>query len=325
MKILRPLEKIYHIGSGLKNRLYDSKIIKAVELGVPVVSVGNISFGGVGKTPCIILLANELSKYYRINIITKSYKATLQTPRLVDLSLDNAAAVFGDEACLISTKVKNSRVWSGPDKSATAQASLVDQPTLFLLDDGFSHRKLARNFDLVLIDATCGLDDLLRESKRNLNRASAVLVTKVNLVGSHSLSAIKQSVTEIAPHLEKLIYTSTVKTELQVDIKLPLFVFSGLGRPQSLIQDLQKQGYKIQNQMHFADHHSYTIEDQEKILTAFLNLKKQQPDLELVTTEKDFIKIFNPELKSLIQLTHHKIEISKEQKEVLIEKIRQSF
>lgn len=325
MKYLKPIEKIYHAAVNVKNYFYDSGLAKPTRLGIPVVSIGNLSFGGVGKTPCVILLAEELSKYYQINVITKSYKAELKEPRRVDLSSIEAWKLFGDEACLIRSKLHNCNVWSGPNKSETALASLVDEPTLCLLDDGFSHRKLGRNFDLLLIDATEGLEGLLREAKSHLKRAHAVLITKINLVGSHTLSAIKEQVLELAPALENNIYFSSVKTELKVDKKDPLFVFCGLGKPETFVQDLQNQGYNIAYKKFFDDHHQYNLNEEQEIYKEFLSLQEKTKNLQLVATEKDFIKLGYSELKNAINLTQHKIEINKEQKEVLIEKIRQSF
>ncbi|MEQ1723511.1 MAG: tetraacyldisaccharide 4'-kinase, partial [Pseudobdellovibrio sp.] len=176
MMSLKPIEKIYHLLVASKNYMYDRKFFKSKKISAPVISVGNLSFGGVGKTPCIIFLAEELSKTQKVSIITKSYKASLKEPAPVNLDIERAAALYGDEACLIQAKLPHCRVWSGPVKYQTALASLIERPQVVLLDDGFSHRQLCRNFDLILIDATVGFKDYQREPISSLVRSSAVII-----------------------------------------------------------------------------------------------------------------------------------------------------
>lgn len=325
MKVLRPVEKIYHFFVGTKNFLYDRKIIKPVQLKFPVVSIGNISFGGVGKTPFIILLAEEFSVENKINIVTKSYKASLREARKVNLNEPAAAALYGDEACLLQSKLPGCSVWSGPDKASTADASTVTQPDLILVDDGFSHRRLSRNFDLVLIDATEGLNDYRREPLGNLKRAHAIVITKSNLSTPDDIVELEKKICKIAPKLSSSIYKSEVRTELAVDRAHPLFIFCGLGRPGSFLQDLEKQGYNIIFKKEFADHYSYTAADQQSLHSDFLRLRKVHPGLRIVTTEKDFVKINDSVLKALLNVPVHRITMAVEQKEVLLEKIRQSF
>ena len=325
MMIFKPIEKIYQLLVSAKNYLYEQRFINTITLNVPVVSIGNISFGGVGKTPFVIFIGNELASDYKINIITKSYKASLTEPKLVNLNLPNAPQIFGDEACLIQTKLPNCSVWSGPNKSDTAVASIVNLPSLILLDDGFSHRKLHRNFDLVLIDATQGFNDYLRESVKSLLRADAILITKANLSSSMAMRKIKNSIIAVAPHLKDCIFTSEVKTEFKIEKSNPVFVFCGLGRPETFIQDISQQGYAVIQKIYFADHFNYPKAIQENIYKQYLELKKKYKNLKLVTTEKDFIKLTVSDLKNELVIPVHTIVLDTDQKGSLIEKIRQSL
>lgn len=325
MNILKPVEKFYHLLVGTKNYFYDQHLLKSVDLKVPVISVGNLSFGGAGKTPCIIFLAKELSSEYKINIVAKSYKASLTEPKKVNLDLPNAARLFGDEACLIQSKLPNCSVWSGPKKSSTAAVSVINQPDLILIDDGFSHRKLKRNFDLVLIDATQGFNDYLRESVNSLKRAHAVLITKVNLVNRSAVTEIEKKIISVAPHLSDNIFSSRVKTEIELDKSNPLFVFCGLGRPETFIQDLSHQGFNVVHNKFYADHFDYSESEQNKIFEEYLELKKKYKNLKLVTTEKDFIKLSDRPLKNIVIVPEHRIESDTDQKEALLEKIRLSL
>lgn len=325
MRILKPVEKLYHYAVSTKSYLFDLGILKSVSVKVPVVSVGNLSFGGVGKTPCVILLAKEFSLEHKINIITKSYKAGLKEPKVVDLEIDKPFLLFGDEACLIQSKLPNCQVWSGPDKSSTAVASLINRPGLIILDDGFSHRKLKRNFDLVLIDSTRGFDDYFRESVKSLKRAHAVLITKVNLSESSIIYDLQSKLISAAPNLKNNIFLSGVVTELKLKKQSPLFVFCGLGHPESFIKDLSLQGYKVVQQKFYPDHYAYSKTEQKNIFDHFLLLKQKYTDIELVTTEKDFIKISEAALKNILKVPEHRMEIISDKKGTLFEKIRQSL
>ena len=325
MKILWPAEQVYHFFVTTKNYLYDRKLIRPVLIKFPVVSVGNISFGGSGKTPFIIFLAQELATDSKVNIVTRSYKGSLRAPSTVNLEEAEAVAKYGDEACLIQKLLPACSVWSGPNKASTAAACTINQPDVILVDDGFSHRKLQRNFDLVLIDATVGLDDYLREPSRNLKRAHAVVITKTNLVGPQAVNRLEKKLLGMAANLAGHIFTSEVNTRLALKVSEPLFVFCGLARPETFTLDLQKQGYTIAEKIFYPDHYRYSLADQQKIFDQYSKLKSSQAGLRLVTTEKDFVKITLPALKEILMVTEHRITMAAGQKEVLLEKIRQAL
>lgn len=325
MKTLWPAEQVYHFFVTTKNFLYDRKLLRPVLIKFPVVSVGNISFGGSGKTPFIIFLAQELAAEGKVNIVTRSYKGSLKSPSTVNLQEAGATAVYGDEACLIQKMLPGCSVWSGPNKASTAAACTINQPNVILVDDGFSHRKLQRSFDLVLIDATVGLDDYLREPSRNLKRAQAVVITKTNLVEAQAVNVLEKRILALAANLAGHIFTSEVNTGLAVKVSEPLYVFCGLGKPETFVLDLRKQGYTISEKTFFPDHYRYSLADQQKIFDHYSKIKRSQNGLRLVTTEKDFIKITLPALKDIIAVTEHRITMAAGHKEVLLEKIRQAL
>ena len=325
MKWLKVFEKIYHFISGSKNALYENQVLQSAKLSVPVVSIGNLSFGGVGKTPCILMLAHEFKQTHQINVVCRSYKADLKVAKKVDLSQPNASRIFGDEACMLKSKLPFCNVWSGPQKLETAKASLIDNPTLILVDDGFSHRKLHRNFDLVLIDATVGFDTYLRESQKNLTRASAVMITKINMAQKISVDKIQEKIFQLAPNLKNQTFTSSVKTTIAVDKANPIVVFCALARPETFVQDLEQQGYTILEKINFADHHAYSDLDQKKIFAKYLDLKNTNRGLKIVTTEKDAVKLTHAELKANVVVAEHSMYLEEIVKEALIEKIRKAL
>ena len=324
MRPLKLLEPLYHLISEARNFAYDLKWVKQVKLSVPVVSVGNLSFGGVGKTPCIAMLAEDFSPFMKVAIVSRSYGAPLTQPTRVNLHEPKAPAKFGDEPCLLQHILPQCEVWAGPNKAETATAAAV-RAGLILVDDGFSHRRLFRNFDLVLVDATQAFDTYLREPKSNLRRADAVMITKGNLVAKGRTEQIAVEIEKIAPALRGSIFHSGVETVLSFPKTEPVFLFCGIGNPQSLVLDLEKNGYSVAGKMIFPDHHGYTGDDQKRIFAKYSDLKNEMRGLKLVTTEKDFVKLTDSDVLKHAVATKHRMVMEPKLKEVLIGKIRKSF
>ncbi len=332
--ILRPIQFVYDFTIYVKNKLYDHDVIKKVDLNIPVISIGNLSVGGTGKTPCVYLVATELIEkkiYKKIVIVSRSYKGTLKQAQRVNLSLDNATAVFGDEPCMLQSKLPNCSVWAGPTKHKTAKAAaLSEKPDLIIIDDGFSHRKLNRHFDLILIDATAPLNYFqtlpvgrLRESTIQLKRAHAVLLTKTNLVDNDKIKKITDLILKNNSDLINSIYLASAKLNFghlspQHD---QIYAFCGLGNPESFQQSLQLAGFNVVSIKKYADHYQYTQLDLDNLLADFFNKKKEIPNLKLVTTAKDLIKIQKHPLLKEVHEIDYAIEIDSLKKVELFEKI----
>jgi tetraacyldisaccharide 4'-kinase len=323
--ILKPFEYIYHALSSTKNLLYEKKWLPTVQMNRPLISIGNLSFGGTGKTPFTLFLVNELSEYKKIVLISKSYKARLKTPQAVNLKLNNAAEIFGDEAVLLQSKLPQVKVWAGPHKYQTALASQVDKPDLIILDDGFSHRQLQRNFDLVLFDASQIDKTYYRESIKSLKRAHAVVFTKVQDAQTEVLSRFKNRILNQFLHLENSIFDSTTEVRLDLPAQSELLIFCGIAKPESLLYSLENKKFNIQEMLAYSDHQVYSTELQNKILQQFNHLKKSIPDLYLATTEKDATKITLNELQKKLNLVHYQIKMNQTDKEKLLEKIRKNI
>lgn len=325
MKLLYPFELLYQTVTVVKNLLYENRIFQKTNLDVPVISVGNLSFGGVGKTPCVLFIAQSLKKDFRISIVVKSYKAALKAPQAVDLKLPDAVRLFGDEACLLQQLLPECAVWAGPVKADTALACRESYPDLILIDDGFSHRRLGRDFDLVLIDSTQGLDGYMREPASSLLRADAVLITKSNLAKPESVKRLSYHIRERFSHLKDAVYSSDSVSEVPLAPGTPVYIFCGLARPDSFVTAVEKQGYLVKGKLIFSDHFQYTDEDEEKILQAYYQEKEKNQTLQMLTTLKDFVKLRSPKLREMVRVVNHKIVMSEADKEALIEKIRKSF
>lgn len=331
MNTLKSFQLLYHSIVSTKNFLYDYGFLKPISLNVPVISIGNLSVGGTGKTPCVAMIANELSHSKKVIIIAKSYKASLKVPQRVDLSDPFAWKRFGDEACLLQRLLPQCIVWAGPSKSKTAMAAVVDKPDVILVDDGFSHRRLKRDLDIVLIDATRELEHMqvlpsgrLREDMSNLRRAQIVLLTKTNLTSSEQVERMSQFLVKEVPTLKENLFYATSENILNLPLTNKILVFCGLGSPKSFLMALKKMEFEVIDSLEFQDHHNYSLTDQKKILESYQNLKKLHQDIAIVTTPKDALKISLPELKSLIQVTENKMKLAV-QKENFFEKIGKIF
>jgi len=322
--ILKPIEFLYHILSGAKNVLYDFKLLGIENLDVPVISIGNLSFGGTGKTPFIEFVANEF-KGCRIVVVCRSYKTKSTGPQKVDLSLSNAAQIFGDEAVLLQKRLPFATIWSGPSKAETAKACLVEKPEIIFVDDGFSHRKLSRQFDIVLFDASRIGNEYFREGLSSLKRAQSVILMKTQLASVEKVQQFKAMLMQRFPHLTESIFEATSQTSLSFANTYPLFVICGIAKPESFRQSLTDKGFVIENFHAFADHQIYTEDMQRKILQDYKRERESKPGLKLVVTEKDFVKLNYQPLVQEVEVAQYQVHLPTHQKERLFEKIRQSL
>ncbi len=323
--MLKPFELFYHFVSSVKNELYEKNIFKSVKLSVPVISVGNLSFGGTGKTPFIEFLVQQFFQDKKVSVICKSYQGLQSKPEKVDLKRENFAQYFGDEASLLQSRLHQVEVWSGPKKYKSAQAALNGHPDILLIDDGFSHRQLKRQLDLVLIDATRFLKDYHRESIKSLQRAQAIILTKTNLVTQENLENQIKYLSLHNVSLSDQLFLAEVETQLEVSKQDPLMVFCGIGNPQSFKTSLEKLGYQISLFKSFKDHVHYTDLLQKEIYSTYTDSQKIHPNLKLVTTAKDDIKIKKVELKNKIRIAEVKIKMKTDEQKRLFEKIRSAL
>jgi tetraacyldisaccharide 4'-kinase len=190
---MNPLSVLYGAVSGARNALYENGLIRAHRLKGPVVSVGNISVGGSGKTPFIIMLGEMLkANGIRFDVLSRGYGRQTTGVKQVDES--GTAADFGDEPLLIARRLRVPVV-VGESRAAAGQfAERQFGPQLHLLDDGFQHRALHRDFDIVLVSSEDARDKLLpigrlREPWSALGRADAIVLTNE---AEEKLSALRK-------------------------------------------------------------------------------------------------------------------------------------
>ncbi len=307
--VLRPaayvFAKLYELGVGARLQLYARGWLKTYRLPAPVISVGNLTVGGTGKTPCTAYLANLLTAAgFRVAILSRGYKRT--TKGIVEVSDGErilcSPTESGDEPYLLARQCPGVRVVVGTDRYAAGmwlwQRAKVD---VFLLDDGFQHVRLHRDVNLALIDAQEDLTQskLLplghwREPVASLSRADAVILTRASAECRAGLKPALHSAARFLPsgapvmtathELGELRYLPDKALTPLSQIKAqPVFALTAIAQPQRFIEDLRQQGLNVIAQQTFADHHRYTLVEIENVIVA----AQQAGAAVILTTEKD--------------------------------------
>ena len=281
---MNPLSAIYAAVTAARNDLYERGALSVRRLQGPVASIGNIAVGGSGKTPFLIALGQLLkSREINFDVLSRGYGR--QTKGIAQVDPAGSPRNFGDEPLLIARKL-GVPVIVGEDRYLAGQfAERKFGPQLHLLDDGFQHRRLARDFDIVLVNATDAGDDLLpvgrlREPVSALARANAIVLT--NETSDRGLLADKQKLWRVRrdialPHISE-----------------PCVAFCGIARPQNFFDQLRAAGTTLAATKTFRDHHAYTGSDVRQLLA----LQAGSGASAFVTTEKDTINL-GPLLTSL--------------------------
>ena len=286
---LLPLVGAYGFGVRIKNRLYDGGILKVDRLRRPVISVGSLSAGGAGKTPVVIELARLAAQHgSRVDVLTRGFGRTSQKTLAVRSNLTDSALQFGDEPVEISESasvfVSNSRYEAG------LLAERNEESQGHLLDDGFQHRKLRRDLDIVLLTSADGADILLpagnlREPLSSLERAHVVVVREEEAQDLRGM---------VASHTSAEIWVIRRELKLPQNLARP-FVFCGIARPESFVSMIRALGVQPSGLRFFADHHRYTEAD---IHSVAASARAAHADT-LLCTRKDLVK-FGPAWRAVL-------------------------
>ena len=290
-------EPFYAGVAAARNWLFDVGLKKAHRLPRPVISVGNLTTGGTGKTPVVRWLAERLrADGRRVAVLARGYGA--------------AAGRLGDEQLMLDRLLNDGQgervtIVADPDRVAAAGRVMRDRPEVdaFVLDDGFQHRRLARDLDVVLLSATSPFGyghvlprGMLREPVRGLRRAGAVVITHADQVPPAEVEAIERRVRDV--HADVPVFRAVhAYTALHTpeDATLPLgelaarnwFGLCGIGDPQTFVRQLQSVGGRSAGCRCFADHHHYTVSNLENVRR---EARSANADV-IVTTEKDWAKL----------------------------------
>lgn len=290
-------------------------------LPAKVISIGNLTLGGTGKTPAVIAVAQEAkARGLQPCILTRGYRGKVKGPCLVRAD-KNSVAEYGDEPVLMAAELRDVPVVKCADRYKGGKYALNSLPltpnSVFILDDGFSHWQLHRDADVLLIDATNPFgnerlfpEGILREPFSSLKRADIIIITKANMAPKDSIDKITSKIREHNPGAPiynashkpvGLINSSGEMRELSTLRNKHIYVFSGIANSTYFHATLRASGAVIVDFMNFKDHHSYSQKDLDKI-------KSAAAGLELITTEKDLVKL--KELDMPENLSALKIEFS---------------
>jgi tetraacyldisaccharide 4'-kinase len=291
------------LGVAVRNRLYDRGWKAVRRAAVPVVSVGNLTLGGTGKTPCVEYVA----RFYRdlgvqVAILSRGY---------------GSEQGRNDEAMVLEENLPDVPHLQDPDRAAAAERAVEELETeLLVLDDGFQHRRLHRDLDVVLIDATWPphRDHLfprgtLREPAGGLKRAGAVVVTRCDQVTPAELGDLRDWLTARFPG-KPVAWTEHRPVELlgvepgepaepgdlntpEVLNGKPVAGFCGIGNPAAFRRTLEGLGATVVAFRTFPDHHPYTRADVDDLRAWAAELP---PDAMVATTQKDWVKLRLPDL-----------------------------
>jgi len=283
--------------------LYTLGLLKTKQLSRPVISVGNITMGGTGKTPLVMALSEGLmERSIPTAILSRGYCGKKGSDPLVTdgqrilLSPEES----GDEPFLMASVLKGIPILIGKDRFKNGEIALKRSPVRgFLLDDGFQHLPLHRDLNIVLIDSHVGFGDghllprgILREPLSHLKRADFFLLTKAE--DPEACQSLESTLREIHPsapifhsHYEiaRLIRPDGKFEPLHLLKGTKVLALSGIGNPVYFSSLLRKCGMEVAGEMIFPDHHLYTVQD----LTSILG-KVKEADW-IVTTEKDMVKL----------------------------------
>lgn len=302
--ILIPFSLIYSALMYIRNKLYDMGIFRIHKISKPVISVGNITTGGTGKTPLVILIADYfLNKGMKTGIISRGYKRKSHSPVLVSdgITINENAEETGDELLLIAGElIKNHSgkffIAADSDRVRAAEYLIKNfDPDIIILDDGFQNRRIKRDLDIVLIDHKSYTKNrflhsftlpagILRESMNNLKRADLIIQNNKS-DDARLLPTLKNYSKDILTMRYKSEYFMDYKNSILKKEDTGAVLFSGIADDDSFIQMVKSRGIKIRETMKFSDHHVYTEAE-----IGFLK-NRYSEDIIFITTEKDFVKI----------------------------------
>jgi len=301
---LHPFSWFYALATSLKNGTYDFRLIKSYRSAIPaVVSIGNITVGGTGKTPITQMLAQAIAPHFKVAILSRGYRSVAESSELPVVlkgeNPENISAKFcGDEPYQLWKNLPDTTVYVCKNRCASANQAACDGMQLAILDDGMQHRKLARDFELVVLDAADPFGQgyslprgLLRERPGALKRADLIIINHVhNLQHFHTIREQIKHYTQ-APVIAARVAVKSIK-DLEKSVIDTLQgkkvgLFCAIGSPHHFKETLISLGANVIDQLILSDHRAVD----EKMLSQFAERCRQKGAELLVCTEKDQIKL----------------------------------
>ncbi len=310
------LGRLYETIIGARNSLYETGVFKSYSLGARTISIGNITVGGTGKTPLVALVAEILAENgEKVCILTRGYGR--KNPRQQVLVSDGEKITAevreaGDEPFELAGKLLGKAIVVANANRGAAGNWARDKfgITTFVLDDAFQHLRVARDLDVVCIDATNPFGNgktlpagVLREPLENLKRADAIVITRANLI--ENVSDLKSQISKYNSTCPIFVSENKISRLINLNdfaakslnslsaadieqLKANNYLaFCALGNPNNFFEQLRAENFNVTATQTFPDHHFYTPKDIEKLLTKANQTKAKM----LLTTAKDAVKL----------------------------------
>lgn len=297
--LLTPLAWLYAFALSVRALLYHSGMAKSHRLPRPVISIGNITVGGTGKTPVTAFIARQLlARGYRVAVLSRGYGGSLEGETCVvsdGVTIMLRAAECGDEPYLLASTVPGLMVVIGTDRYAAGKLAMQQlAPDIFLLDDGFQHLRLHRDLNILLLDFSRPYGNkltlpagILREPRSAARRADLILFTRapqgsaIPETGGIPASVARHTLVDLLP------LNSRTPVAFSGYHGRPALAFAGIADPGAFFTGLRAQGLNLVQTISFPDHVAYTRERCAEIAEA---MRSSGAEL-LVTTEKDGVKL----------------------------------
>lgn len=313
-----PLSAAYAAGARLKNAAYGFRLANPRNLSWPVISVGNLSVGGTGKTPVVMLLAELMeARGWTTDVLSRGYGRT--SARVLRVDPQTALRECGDEPLMMARQgmrvyVGASRYQAGSlaERGARTEVNRANARHVHLLDDGFQHRKLARAVDIVLLQRA-DLDDNLLPAGRLREPVDAIERADICLLRAEDAD-LKNRVLGLMrrgdPARVWVVDRRTVLPDQNMSSKtVTALAFCAIGDPRGFFDGLRQAGVELRGEVSFRDHHAYTRADLDRLSEAAKNSGVQC----FVTTEKDEIRLaseLRAELETLLPLVVATLDVS---------------
>ena len=335
--ILRPFGLLYSLIMSLRLRLYESGYFRTASLDVPVISVGNLTMGGSGKTPLVVYLAklcreNDLKPV----VVSRGYKGKAKKPvnivsdgKTIFLSAEDA----GDEPRMIAESIPGTIVLTGKKRVDPGQYAVAEMGSnVIILDDGFQHLALHRDVDIVLFNTSELYNNfhvfpggVLRESFAALNRASCVCLTGSNHGKIKDINKFISFLEKTFPTLPLFQLVTQVKYFIDTEgkqisrdsINSPIVAFCGIASPERFQKTLRNLSLETAEFRQYPDHMVYTPE----ILDKLADIASQTGAKYLLTTEKDLVKVRDIESSIPILAVSIEFENNQEFNDFIIHRI----
>jgi len=291
--LLFPLTVIYFIAIKIWDKYWSFK--KPIKLKSYIISVGNITAGGTGKTSLVKYIAKKLiSKNRSVAVVAKGYKRPDSQADIICSNDYNDWRECGDEPAMLARSIPNLKIYVGSDKTSSACKAANDNYEYLIIDDGFQHRKLARDLNIVCVDSSDPLggkmllpSGKLREPINALKRADCII-----MFGRDYKNDLKLPIQKYIPVFKackKVIGIKNTVGEIVEFANKKAFAFCGIGNPHSFQNSLEELELQITKVHRFGDHYVYDNFDIDSIISEF---KNSGSDL-IITTMKDYIKLEN--------------------------------